>query len=1563
MRSNRAVLIGNVGVIFVAISISYGAQPDITKPATPGNLSATSASCSQVNLSWSASVDPINKQSETVSGIKGYNIYRSGLFWKLVTTTSTSDTGLLGNVSYSYQVSAVDNASNESALSALSTTRTLLCPDIIPPAVPGNLVATALDCGRASLSWNPASDAPSVNQQVSGVKGYNLYRNGSFVTFTANLSITDLVLSGNSNYSYRIAAVDNANNESAMSIAAGLQTQPCPDATAPNVPIGLLVTGLSCSQVSFSWTPSADAPNSNQQVSGLRGYNVYRNGYPVEFTVNPIFSENNLAANTLFYYRVSSVDNAGNESAPSNPLNVTTPSCPAQPATNLRISVSDRKAQLQWSGTSGVGYQLQCSTALNGPWAPVDAPTTNFAVTNIALGSACVYRVAIWTNSPYYLANALVNGKDRNPPTAPGFLTLNALPGAQVALSWPAATDVGTTDGSGQTIISGLDRYLIYRDGVFLKSEPGGILNSLDGSASPGRQYTYSVAAIDQAGNVSARVSSSVDLCVFLQPSNTTIGPDATNNSFVVNASGCSWNASVPLASTWIQLQGATTGNGTATINYSVASNPDLTDRTGTVVVENNAYTITQKGRKCTYSLSPLSLNHGDIAAVGNFAVTVASGCNWTAASSDSWIHTTTSGNGSGTVTYVVDSNSSSLSRSGRIVAGDQSFTVNQGGAPCIYVLNPTSTGIDSTFFSGTFGVTAPQGCNWSPMVTNSWIHVTSGSGIVNYTVDANTATASRSGTISVSGQIFTVTQSGTGCNYSLNPTNLTVSAAATSGNITVSATSGCIWSAASTNSWVHTTTSGVGNGSVIYALDANISPNARVGIITIAGRTFTVTQAAGAGCSYGLASIGAGFSSGGGSSNVLVTAGSGCAWSAASGASWLTITAGANGNGNGFVSYSVAANASAAARTGTISVAGQNYSVTQSGNQAPLANAGTDITITLGSQISFTAAGSSDPDGSITSYQWTFGDGFTASGFSVTHAYSILGLYTATLTVTDNLGATATDSALIRIMALPDTTPPTINITSPVSGAILSNTVTMAASASDNLAGSGIARVEFYCDSATTPLGSSTNAPYSFNCDTTLMTNGNHTFFAKAYDVAANVANSPSVTVTVNNLVAAPAAWTKRFGGTANDSGSAVAVDLAGNVLLAGSFKGSSDFGGSLLTSAGGADIVLAKYNSAGIHQWSYRFGSTGDETVKAMALDGSGNIFIVGYFTGTAGFGGTTFTSTGQYNAFVAKYSASGQHLWSKSFGSIGSTTYIDLFNSVAVDSQGNVVVAGTFQGDASFGGATLHSQWGTAVNTVLAKYSSDGAHLWSQTFASGNENYANGVAIDRNDNILLTGSFFSSVNFASNEGLDRTITTVYPTYQNIFLAKFTKDGTHLWSKRYGGAKGDKGISVSLDGNGDVVVGGMFYHQTDLGNGIINGSALDLDAFVAKYSGVDGAFQWAKSIVGDNGCWVNTVKVDGQNNIVLLGFFYGTFNFGGQALTSVLNSYDGYVAKYTGAGALAWVASQGGPGSDGGTAMTIDGTSHPIVTGAFNGTATIGGTNLVSLGVGDAFLMKLNP
>jgi hypothetical protein len=115
---------------------------------------------------------------------------------------------------------------------------------------------------------------------------------------------------------------------------------------------------------------------------------------------------------------------------------------------------------------------------------------------------------------------------------------------------------------------------------------------------------------------------------------------------------------------------------------------------------------------------------------------------------------------------------------------------------------------------------------------------------------------------------------------------------------------------------------------------------------------------------------------------------------------------------------------------------------------------------------------------------------------------------------------------------------------------------------------------------------------------------------------------------------------WAKRFGGTtAFEYAYGVAVDAAGDVLMTGAFYGSLSFGGTSLTSAGGYDVSLVKLaGTSGAHVWSKRFGGTADDYGNAVAVDPTGRIAMVGYFRNSANFGGSTFTSAGGQDVFVA-------------------------------------------------------------------------------------------------------------------------------------------------------------------------------------------------------------------------------------------------------------------------------------------------------------------------------------
>jgi len=312
---------------------------------------------------------------------------------------------------------------------------------------------------------------------------------------------------------------------------------------------------------------------------------------------------------------------------------------------------------------------------------------------------------------------------------------------------------------------------------------------------------------------------------------------------------------------------------------------------------------------------------------------------------------------------------------------------------------------------------------------------------------------------------------------------------------------------------------------------------------------------------------------------------------------------------------------------------------------------------------------------------------------------------------------------------------------------------------------------------------------------------------------------------------------WSEAFGspstsdGFSPEAGLGVAVDATGDVVVTGRFYQSVDFGGGPLTSAGDPDIFLVKLSADGYHLWSKRFGDVGNAEVgRAVAVDtrancdtsgGSNCVVVTGAFNGTTNFGCGPLTSS-NVDMFVVKYDARGGCVWAKRLGGSGGT---EAGRGVAVDADGAVVVTGNFSGSVDFGGGGLTSAGGDDV--VVAKYSTAGAHVWSKrfgdTFVYPGYDIGVGIAVDRTANcdgsngancLVLTGYFMGTANFGG-----ASLSSAGST--DVFAAKYTASGAHLWSKRFGGANIDEGLASAVDGAGNIAVTGRFLTTIDFGGG----------------------------------------------------------------------------------------------------------------------------------------------
>ena len=226
--------------------------------------------------------------------------------------------------------------------------------------------------------------------------------------------------------------------------------------------------------------------------------------------------------------------------------------------------------------------------------------------------------------------------------------------------------------------------------------------------------------------------------------------------------------------------------------------------------------------------------------------------------------------------------------------------------------------------------VTTAAGCAWTASSNASWIALTgavSGNGPGQVSYQAAPGVEARSGTLTIAGRAFTVTQSA-GCSYSLAPEVQNVDARERDFNVDVITTSGCGWTAASHAAWITLReTSGNGAGRVRVIVAENPGP-ARSGTATIAGRTLTINQAVAA-CSYKVSPLDVKVDEERRLVRIEVETASTCSWTTVSNAPWIDVVFNPSGTGNGDVWLSVSEN-HGKTRKGTVTVAGKTVDIEQ---------------------------------------------------------------------------------------------------------------------------------------------------------------------------------------------------------------------------------------------------------------------------------------------------------------------------------------------------------------------------------------------------------------------------------------------------------------------------------------------------------------------------------------------------------------------------------------------------------------------------------------------------------
>jgi hypothetical protein len=441
------------------------------------------------------------------------------------------------------------------------------------------------------------------------------------------------------------------------------------------------------------------------------------------------------------------------------------------------------------------------------------------------------------------------------------------------------------------------------------------------------------------ATTATATSPSSISRCAVTVNGDGQVPAAGATKSFSVSAAReCAWAASVE--ATWLAIKAGASGQGDGTVEVAAAANPDPVVRRGSVVLNEQRVEVMQAAAECSFSLSEPSGTFNQTGGSGAFDVRASSAlCTWTASSDAPWIaiRSGASGKGNAAVEFDVAASTGTAARTGTITAAGLRFTVTQQPSTtqpgtCSYVAAPLVHNVATAGGVITVAVTTGPQCPWTASSRDSWIAVVgpatfSGPGTATFDVAAGSG-AARSGTAVVAGQSVAVSQGGA-CAFVVSPESVTVPAAGGSGRVDVSTGGGCAWTVASSVPWITFAGAGsrTGSGDVQYQVAA--TSGSRTGTMTIAGRTFTVNQ--GAACSYTLSAPGQTMPAGGGSGTVVLTTGAECPWSAASTVPWLTITSPASGAGTATIGFTAAAQ-SGIARTGTLTIGGQTFTVMQAG-------------------------------------------------------------------------------------------------------------------------------------------------------------------------------------------------------------------------------------------------------------------------------------------------------------------------------------------------------------------------------------------------------------------------------------------------------------------------------------------------------------------------------------------------------------------------------------------------------------------------------------------------------
>lgn len=360
---------------------------------------------------------------------------------------------------------------------------------------------------------------------------------------------------------------------------------------------------------------------------------------------------------------------------------------------------------------------------------------------------------------------------------------------------------------------------------------------------------------------------------------------------------------------------------------------------------------------------------------------------------------------------------------------------------------------------------------------------------------------------------------------------------------------------------------------------------------------------------------------------------------------------------------------------------------------------------------------------------------------------------------------------------------------------------------------------------------------------------------------------------------------YSKRFGSAEADRLYAVAVGPGDLIAVTGSFSDKIDLGGGVLTSAGVSDIVLGVFDAGGSHLYSKRFGAESTDEGYSIAFAPDGDLVIAGRIASAVDFGSGPQKGGSGYSGFVARFRKDGTPRYSRAFGGMSLATAFAV--GVQGAGAGNVLLGGSFNYDADFGGGRRYTNGFGDVTAFLAGYSGEtGAWRFDRTYyevAHYARNITQAIAALPSGAAVAVGQFDGSVDFGTGK------LTSSATQSDVFVARLDKDGVVTSARRYGGADYDGARGVALSASGELAVAGMFLGTSDYGTGPLTSAGKE-DAFVARYD-ASGTPIYTRRYGGakSDAAYGTAIAPDGA--VVVVGTFQDSADFGAGPVTAKSN------------------------------------------------------------------------